>query len=134
MANDNENKKEPRPWPAIVIVFLVLIIAGGLAIRAGETHVGTNEVYLGAALFGGVIGWVTYRTLRRTGDAVALSDIAAVISAVGGATVTGIFTGKDVLSWYFVGLFFGFFVFYLVALFVGDGKTEMLMGKNKDTQ
>ena len=38
----------------------------------------------GALCFGLVIGWVTYRTLRRKEGSNALSDIATVIGAVGG--------------------------------------------------
>jgi NhaP-type Na+/H+ or K+/H+ antiporter len=41
-------------------------------------------VNFGAAAFGLVIGWVTYRTLRRSSDATGLSDIATV-SAQSGA-------------------------------------------------
>ena len=33
---------------------------------------------IGAIAFGLVIGWVTYRTLRRNTEAVSLSDIATV--------------------------------------------------------
>ena len=48
---------------------------------------------VGAFCFGLIIGWVTYRTLRRTGETVAVSNIASVVGAVGGAAVTGLFKG-----------------------------------------
>ena len=35
-----------------------------------------------------VIGWITYRTLRRREGATQLSDIATVLSALGGAAIT----------------------------------------------
>lgn len=35
---------------------------------------------VGALCFGFVIGWVTYRTLRRQKETVALSNIASVIA------------------------------------------------------
>lgn len=68
----------------------------------------------GALLFGVVIGWVTYRTLRRTADPVKLSDIATVLGAVGGAAVTALFDTDDLFGWYSIGLFIGFFL-YLAA-------------------
>jgi hypothetical protein len=46
----------------------------------------------GALAFGVLIGWVTYRSLRREGNGAALSDIAAVISAVIGTTIKGLFS------------------------------------------
>jgi uncharacterized membrane protein YeaQ/YmgE (transglycosylase-associated protein family) len=66
---------------------------------------------IGALCFGIVIGWVTYRTLRRRAETVQLSDIAAVIGAVGGGWVTTQFTTPDVFSGYCIGLFVGFFAY-----------------------
>ena len=63
----------------------------------------------GAVCFGVVIGWVTYRTLRRTADAVKLSDIASVTGAVGGAAVTALFDTDRLFGWYCIGLAGGFF-------------------------
>lgn len=70
---------------------------------------------VGAWCFGVVVGWVTYRTLRRSKEAVALSDIASVIGAVGGAAVTSLFDGEQLFSWYCIGLFIGFFSYLAVA-------------------
>jgi hypothetical protein len=36
---------------------------------------------LGAICFGLVIGWITYRTLRRAAGAVGLTDLATVLAA-----------------------------------------------------
>ena len=41
---------------------------------------------VGATCFGIVVGYVTYRTLVRKSDA-AISDLAAVIAAIGGGVV-----------------------------------------------
>jgi O-antigen/teichoic acid export membrane protein len=71
---------------------------------------------IGACLFGVVIGWVTYRTLRRSNEAVSLSDIATVIGAVGGAAVTGLFTNSHLFSWYCIGLAIGFFSYLVIAV------------------
>jgi hypothetical protein len=38
---------------------------------------------VGAVAFGLVVGWVTYRTLRRKEGVSALSDISAVVAAIG---------------------------------------------------
>lgn len=71
---------------------------------------------IGAALFGLVIGWVTYRTLRRSTEAVAVSDIATVVGAVGGAAVTGLFGNQNLFAWYSIGLAVGFFAYLIVAV------------------
>jgi len=70
---------------------------------------------LGPLCFGLVIGWVTYRTLRRTGETVALSDIATVLGAVGGAAVTALFDTHLYFSWYCVGLAIGFFLYLILG-------------------
>jgi len=73
-----------------------------------------NVEVIGALCFGFVIGWVTYRTLRRQGEPVALSNIASVIGAVGGAAVTALFT-KELFSWYCIGLTGGFFLYMILG-------------------
>lgn len=65
--------------------------------------------------FGLVIGWITYRTLRRRAGEVAIGDIAAVIAAVGGATIVGIFKGAAFDS-YCIGLAVGFFLYLIVGM------------------
>jgi uncharacterized membrane protein YeaQ/YmgE (transglycosylase-associated protein family) len=82
----------------------------------------------GASCFGVVVGWVTYRTLRRTGETVALSNIATVIGAVGGAAVTGQFSAKEQFAWYSIGLALGFFAYLILGntvfknvAWLGDG-------------
>jgi uncharacterized membrane protein YeaQ/YmgE (transglycosylase-associated protein family) len=79
---------------------------------------------IGAFCFGVVIGWVTYRTLRRT-QASGLSDIATVIGAIGGAAITGLFrqdTGE--FGYYCIGLIIGFFGYLLIALIL-TGQSEL---------
>ena|SRR5918998_6834788 len=89
-----------------------------------------NDV--GALLFGVVIGWVTYRTLRRSGPGAAISDIASVIGAVVGTSVTGVFSEyikqPEAFGLYLIGLFVGFFGFYILSLFiVEDTASEALI-------
>jgi len=71
---------------------------------------------IGALCFGLVIGWIAYRTLRRSGETVALSDIATVIGAVGGAAVTGLFKDQALFGIYCIGLALGFFLYLIVAV------------------
>ena len=85
----------------------------------------------GAICFGFVIGWITYRTLRRRDGAAALSDISTVIAAVGGAAVITLFPvkGVDLFAYYSVSLAAGFFSYLIVNLVVyGKGDTGTWMG------
>jgi uncharacterized membrane protein YeaQ/YmgE (transglycosylase-associated protein family) len=82
----------------------------------------------GAVCFGLVVGFVTYRTLRRQGETVSLSNLAAVIGAIGGGIVTGLFDDKTLFGYYSMGLAGGFFGYLLLAVtvlknvpFLGDG-------------
>jgi hypothetical protein len=71
---------------------------------------------LGAALFGLVVGWITYRTLRRTTGATHISDLASVIGAIGGGAITSLFQqSATLLAYYGIGLSAGFFGYLLVA-------------------
>jgi uncharacterized membrane protein YeaQ/YmgE (transglycosylase-associated protein family) len=70
---------------------------------------------LGAICFGFVIGWIAYRTLRRTGQRVAVSDIATVVGAVGGAAIAGLFQDPLLFAWYSIGLAAGFFLYLILG-------------------
>ncbi len=73
----------------------------------------------GALCFGLVVGWVTYRTLRRT-QPTGLSDISTVVGAVGGAAVISLFPQETgAFGAYCVGLAVGFFG-YLIAAGIVD--------------
>jgi hypothetical protein len=72
--------------------------------------------FVGAFAFGVVVGWVTYRTLRRTTPG-GLTDIGSVIGAVGGAAVTALFPKETaVFGYYCIGLAVGFFGYLLLAI------------------
>jgi len=86
----------------------------------------------GALVFGVVIGWVTYRTLRRREGTVGLSDIATVIGAVGGAAVVQLFGNPDIFGWYAVGLGIGFFGYLGLAQLLEGKKVSGWMGVNGD--
>lgn len=80
---------------------------------------------IGAGAFGLVMGWITYRTLRRKEGEAALSDIATVLAALGGATVTGLFQNEDLFGMYAIGLAVGFFAYLIVSLLV-TGKSSQI--------
>lgn len=84
-------------------------------------------INVGALCFGVVIGWITYRTLRRKEGGAAVSDIAAVIGAIGGAGITALFDAQASFSSYCIGLAGGFFGYFIVGLFVGKGKADSWM-------
>lgn len=88
---------------------------------------------IGAVLFGIVIGWITYRTLRRNAASTGISDIATVIGAVGGAAVTTLFDASGLFGLYAIGLAVGFFGYLIAALFLeGPKKTSSWMGAQYD--
>jgi hypothetical protein len=77
----------------------------------------------GAFCFGAVIGWITYYKMRFS-PSHAMSDIAVVIGALGGAAVLALFpAGSDLFAAYGVGLAVGFFV-YVGILLYATSKTD----------
>jgi hypothetical protein len=85
---------------------------------------------IGAVCFGLVVGWVTYRTLVRRTDGVALSDIATVIGAIGGAAVVALFNDKEQFGLYSIGLAVGFFGYLAVyGLLSGREETTTVMSQ-----
>jgi hypothetical protein len=85
---------------------------------------------VGAVCFGLVVGWVTYRTLVRRTDGVALSDIATVIGAIGGAAVVALFNDKQQFGLYSIGLAVGFFGYLAVyGKLSGREKTRTVMSQ-----
>jgi hypothetical protein len=81
----------------------------------------------GAFCFGAVIGWFTYFTMRYS-PTHALSDIAVVIGAVGGAAILALFpTGTSLFGNYGVGLAVGFFS-YVAILIIATLRTAGFKG------
>jgi uncharacterized membrane protein YeaQ/YmgE (transglycosylase-associated protein family) len=72
--------------------------------------------FIGAFCFGLVVGWIAYRTLRKQQEAVALSNIATVIGAVGGGAVTALFNSPQLFGYYCIGLLVGFFLYLILAV------------------
>jgi hypothetical protein len=82
---------------------------------------------MGAFFFGAVIGWVTYFTMRYSSKH-AISDIATVVGAIGGAAVLALFPAQSSLfAAYGIGLGVGFFA-YVFILIVATVSTKGLAG------
>lgn len=70
----------------------------------------------GTICFGAVIGWFTYYTMRYSSTH-ALSDIATVIGALGGAAVLALFpAGTALFGAYGIGLAIGFFLYVFILI------------------
>ncbi|MDJ0753000.1 MAG: hypothetical protein QNJ45_05745 [Ardenticatenaceae bacterium] len=72
---------------------------------------------LGSAGFGAIIGWYVYFINRyRKGD-VQFSDLATVIGIIGGGAILALFPAGSILfGAYGIGLFIGFFGYFLVLV------------------
>ncbi|MFJ9740658.1 hypothetical protein [Streptomyces sp. NPDC101166] len=72
----------------------------------------------GAGAFGLVIGWIAYRTLRRS-EGSRISDLVTVIAALGGGAVVNTqFAEPDLFAAYGLGLAAGFIGYFVVAWLV----------------
>lgn len=93
-----------------------------------------NEI--GAAFFGVVVGYITYRTLARTADKAAISDLVAVIGAIGGGAITKLYEpGTTAFAWYAIGLLIGMAIFFgLYFLLNGRVALTHVMGITKAEQ
>lgn len=82
----------------------------------------TTIISIGAVCFGIVVGYVTYRTLLQS-EKTQITDLAAVIAAVGGGVVAERFDGNggDSFGWYAIGLLVGMTVFLTLHVTIGRG-------------
>jgi hypothetical protein len=72
----------------------------------------------GAIGFGALVGWYVYYVSRHRTDKVTISDLGALVGAIGGAAILAIFPAKsDLFGAYGIGLFAGFFGYFLVMVF-----------------
>ena len=77
-----------------------------------------EDVTLGAFSFGLVVGWITATTLQHLTNH-GVSDIAAVVAAIGGAAVSKMFTEDNrTFGNYCLGLAGGFFVYIILYAFL----------------
>ena len=78
----------------------------------------------GTVLFGLVIGWISYRTLRLTARTNVLLDFAIIIAIVGGAAVIALLKSDVLFGLYSIGLVIGFFGYFAIGLSL-YGKQEL---------
>jgi NhaP-type Na+/H+ or K+/H+ antiporter len=86
----------------------------------------------GAFWFGVVVGYLTYRTIKHT-QKTGIADIAAIIAAIGGGVVVGLFPiANGRFDYYAIGLAAGFFIYLVLSLYLGltrsPGKADQLLG------
>jgi hypothetical protein len=86
--------------------------------------------YIGAVLFGLVVGWFSARLLARRAGSAHVSHIAAVIAVAGGGYVTVMSGDRGLFGMYAVGLFVGFIGYAAVfhRLHKDRAKTASLLG------
>jgi hypothetical protein len=86
--------------------------------------------YIGAVLFGLVIGWMTARLLARRSSAAHVSHFAAVVGAAGGGYVTVMSGDRGLFGMYAIGLLAGFIAYAAVfhRLHNDRNKTASLLG------
>ena len=71
----------------------------------------------GAAGFGAIIGWYLYYINRYRKADVQLSDLVTLVGVLGGGAIMSIFPANtDLFGAYGIGLFAGFFSYFLVLL------------------
>jgi hypothetical protein len=72
---------------------------------------------LGAGGLGFVIGWYVYYINRYRRSDVQISDLLTLIGAIGGGATTALFPAKtDLFGAYGIGLFAGFFSYFVVLI------------------
>ncbi|HLZ63894.1 MAG TPA: hypothetical protein VKR06_43755 [Ktedonosporobacter sp.] len=79
---------------------------------------------LGAFFFGLIIGWITYRILRRRAAAPWMQDLIALGGVIGGAVALAFFRNEVVFGWYAIGMDLGFFAYFAVGVIL-SGKQEV---------
>jgi len=105
-----------------------------------ESVAATSIQLVGAWGFGALIGWYVYYINRYRKADVQLGDLVTIIGVLGGGAVLAIFPARtDLFGAYGVGLFSGFFGYFLVLVFlVGMSKNFnvdwFLDGRRKRTE
>jgi len=74
---------------------------------------------IGAAGFGAIIGWYVYFINRYRKADVQISDLVTVIGVIGGGAILALFpSSSDLFGAYGIGLFIGFFGYFLALIFM----------------
>lgn len=84
-----------------------------------ETQPATMLQLLGSGGFGCIIGWYVYYINRYRKADVQLSDLVTLIGILGGGSVLALFPARsDLFGAYGIGLFAGFFGYFIVLIFL----------------
>jgi hypothetical protein len=82
-----------------------------------ETQVASTIQLIGAGAFGALIGWYVYYINRYRKADVQLNDLVTLIGILGGGAILALFpTGTDLFGAYGVGLFLGFFGYFIALI------------------
>lgn len=87
----------------------------------------------GSGCFGTVVGYITYRTLARTTDKAAITDLASVIGAIGGGVITSLYGPADgsLFAVYSIGLVVGMGLYLAASLLLrGKQVTGTVLGQD----
>lgn len=86
--------------------------------------------FAGPFCFGLVMGFVTHRTLRHI-DQHRISDIAAVLAAVGGGGIISLFSpDSGRFDTYSVGLAAGFVIYLVLSLVLPEETADKFLGSD----
>jgi len=81
--------------------------------------VASNLQLWGAAFFGALIGWYVYFVNRYRVADVQISDIVTLLGVIGGGAILTLFPAKsDLFGAYGIGLFSGFFLYFIILIFM----------------
>lgn len=84
----------------------------------------TDIQMYGAAAFGIIIGWYVYFINRYRESDVQIGDLVTILGIIGGGAILNLFeAGTDLFGAYGIGLFIGFFSYFIILIFmVGASK------------
>jgi hypothetical protein len=85
-------------------------------------------VGIGASCFGVVVGYITYRTLLQT-QKTQVTDLSAVVAAIGGGAIAGRFEDGESFAWYSMGLLTGMAIFLIVHNTLGQRPSVPVNGQ-----
>lgn len=84
----------------------------------------------GAVVLGVVLGFLTHYLVRRDQKA-GIGDLSVIVGVIAGGIVMDRFTEGHQISWYFIGLGIGFFIYWIFLLIGKEQvKTQIKDGKS----
>ena len=97
----------------------VMVAADTTAAARSVSAAATTLQLWGAGGFGILIGWYVYYINRHRKGDVQLSDLVTLVGVLGGGAILALFPARtDLFGAYGIGLFTGFFAYFLVLVFL----------------